>query len=605
MKKVSVLLFIFVFIFSCKDEVINEVMDTIVNAPTGLSAAPISQTQINLTWNDNSDNEAGFEIERKTSTGDYEKVNSVNADATTFEDADLTTGSTYVYRVRAYNSERTSGYSNQVTVSTEEEEVDAGEAKTYYVDATNGDDGNSGASEGAAWKNLDKINETTFKAGDKILFKTDEVWNGQLLLSGSGEEGNPIIVDMYGSGGKPIFNGGGVVENDGATVRLKNGAYWEINNLEITNTNGSTAQQGKIWGLRVIVDDGSEIKHIYIRNCFVHDVNGEVAGKDTGGIYVTADGSDPAFYNDLQITNNVVKDVGGLGIATQSPHASVKRAVRHPFLNVRIAGNIVGPTGRNNMIIRVSDDAIVEHNRLINSSIHDKGHSIFNFNTVNCKIQYNEAYGNVGPLGAIDRGGFDADYNCRDTKIQYNYSHDNNWGFAIMKKEINENVVIRYNISENDKVAVYFYGFEWERGMTRANVYNNVHYVKAGLDVAVFKDRTPYNTNFYNNIFHFEGADAGAWGKTPIDCTFENNAFFNIPPRGTNAITANPMFVNPGEGGEDIDWENYPDVLTGYQLQAASPLIDAGKEVPENGGTDFWGNTLYNGNPDIGAHELQ
>lgn len=283
----------------------------------------------------------------------------------------------------------------------------------------------------------------------------------------------------------------------------------------------------------------------------------------------------------------------------------MKNAVRHPFLNVRIAGNIVGPTGRNNMIVRVSDDAIVEHNRLIKSSIYDTGHSIFNFNTDNCKIQYNEAYDNVGPIGTKDRGGFDADYNCKNTVIQYNYSHDNNWGFAIMKKAINENVTIRYNISENDRIAVYFYGFESERGMTRANVYNNVHYIKSGLDVAVFRDRTPYNTNFYNNIFYFEGTNAGKWGKNPIDCTFENNLFYNLAIKGTNSVTGNPLFENPGNGGKDIDWNNYPNVLTGYKIKAGSPAINAGKTVDNNGGKDFWGNTLYNGNPDIGAHERQ
>jgi len=494
---------------------------------------------------------------------------------------------------------------DEIDESTETDTTNSTNGTIYYVNASSGNDANNGTSSTTAWKNLSKVNGKTFKPNDKILFKAGEVWNGQLLLSGSGVEGKPIIVDSYGNGSKPIFNGGGTNLNDGATVRLKNGAFWEINNLEITNTDGSTSQQGQIWGLRVIVSNGSEIKHIYIKNCFIHDVNGEVAGKDTGGIYVTAEGSSPAFYNDLQISNNVIQNVGGLGIATQSPHASVQNATRHPFLNVKITGNSVGPTGRNNIIIRVSDDAIVEHNRLINSSVFDKGHSIFTFNTVNCKIQYNEAYGNVGPIGVIDRGGFDADYNCKDTKIQYNYSHDNNWGFAIMKKAINENVIIRYNISQDDKISVYFYGFEFETGMNRANVYNNVHFIRTGLDVAVFKDRTPYNTNFYNNVFHFEETDAGQWGKTPIDCTFENNAFFNITTRGTNAITTNPMFINPGNGGQDIDWNNYPNVLTGYQLQASSPLINAGKVVPDNGGQDFWGNTLYSGNPDIGAYEHQ
>ena len=42
---------------------------------------------------------------------------------------------------------------------------------TYYVDDINGNDTNSGKSEGSAWKSLDKINSTEFSAGDKILLK--------------------------------------------------------------------------------------------------------------------------------------------------------------------------------------------------------------------------------------------------------------------------------------------------------------------------------------------------------------------------------------------------------------------------------------------------
>lgn len=597
------LVFIFaLFFMSCSSPDSDE--SPLPDSPNSLIAAATSTSEIKLTWSQNGVNTIGFKIERKTGSEQFSQITVIkNSESTIYTDGNLQASTIYTYRVRAYNTQENSSYSNEVSAETNA--VIVPQTNIFYVDATNGSDANNGNTETTAWKSLSKINDQTFKADDKILFKSGEVWNGQLLLKGSGSEGKPIIVDIYGTGNKPIFNGGGVTANDGATIRLKNGAFWEINNLEITNTNGSTSQQGEIWGFRSIIDNGTEIKHVYIRNCYVHNVNGNVAGKDTGGIYITADGSNPTFYNDLKIENNVVKDVGGLGIATQSPHASVKETTRSPFLNVRIAGNIVGPTGRNNMVIRVSDDAIVEHNRLINSSIHDKGHSIFNFNTINCKIQYNEAYGNVGPTGVIDRGGFDADWNCKNTIIQYNYSHDNNWGFAIMKKAINENVTIRYNISENDKIAVYFYGFEWEKGMTRANVYNNVHYIKEGLDVAVFRDRTPFNTNFYNNIFYFEGTNAGKWGKTPLDCTFENNLFHNITTKGTNAISGDPLFENPGNGGQDIDWSNYPNVLTGYKIKVGSPAINKGKVVDNNGGKDFWGNTLYNGSPDIGVHEHQ
>jgi len=600
MLKKSVIVAMLLILAACSKSDTDEPQT--IEAPASLSATVISETEVDLSWNHNQSNTTGYKLERKKGSGSYSQIALIDVPLSTFNNVGLIANQEYTYRIRAYNSQDNSAYSNEVSIVTTLGNQSG--AKTYYLDSVDGDDSNLGTNEASAWQSISKVNALTFSAGDKILFKSGSVWNGQLLLKGSGTNAMPIIVDKYGTGNKPIFNGGGTTANDGTTVRLKNGAYWEINNLEITNTDGSDIQQGPIWGLRVIVDNGAEINHIYIRDCYVHDVNGDVAGKDTGGIYVTADGASPAFYNDLKIENNRVSNVGGLGIATQSPHASMNASSRTPFLNVRIAGNSVGPTGRNNMIVRVSDDAIVEHNRLINSSVFDKGHSIFNFNTINCTMQYNEAYGNVGPQGVIDRGGFDADYNCKDTTIQYNYSHDNNWGFAIMKKGINDNVTIRYNISENDKIAVYFYGFEFETGMTRANVYNNVHYVEAGLDVKVFRDRTPFNTNFYNNIFHFEGSNAGAWGKEPNNCLFENNAYYNISPRGAGAISGDPLFVAPNTGGQDIDWNNYPNVLTGYKLQAGSPCINAGKVVADNGNRDFWGNTLYNGNPDIGAHEF-
>jgi len=480
--------------------------------------------------------------------------------------------------------------------------ISSGNTK-YYVDSIDGNDSAYGTSPQEAWRTLTKVNDTTFAAGDQILFRAGCSWDGQLLLKGSGTASNPISVNMYGTGNKPIINAGGTTANDAAAVRLKNQQYWEINNLEITHTNGSTGYQGDLWAIRVIVDNGTEINHIYIRDCYIHHVNGDVATKTTGGIYVTADGTNPAWYNDLKIQNNTITNTGGLGIATQSPHGKFSAPVRYPYLNVLISGNTVGPTGRNNMIIRVSDDAIVEHNRFIDSSIHDKGHSVFCFNTDNIMIQYNEAYGNVGPVSQTDRGGFDVDYNCKNTKIQYNYSHDNNWFCGIMKTGFNENVVIRYNISENDKEAIYFYGFETATGPQGCQVYNNTHYIASTVTgVEVFRERTARNTDFYNNIFHFEGS--GSWGTgNPVNCTFENNCYYNISPKGTNFITANPQFVNPGTGGYDIDWSNYPLVLTGYQLQSTSPCIDAGRTVISNGGQDFWGNALYNGAPDIGAHE--
>ena len=79
-------------------------------------------------------------------------------------------------------------------------------------------------------------------------------------------------------------------------------------------------------------------------------------------------------------------------------------------------------------------------------------------------------------------------------------------------KRRNRNVVIRYNVSQNDRNGIYFYGFESSKEARDIHIYNNTHFVRKGLKVQVIaEDRTPLNSRFENNIFCFE--DRGTWGK--------------------------------------------------------------------------------------------
>ncbi len=82
----------------------------ILNAPTSLSGSAASQTQINLSWADNSDNEAGFKIERSTGA----LIPSTAIDATSYSDSGLSCGSTYNYSVKATNG---SGESSATTTN--------------------------------------------------------------------------------------------------------------------------------------------------------------------------------------------------------------------------------------------------------------------------------------------------------------------------------------------------------------------------------------------------------------------------------------------------------------------------------------------------------
>ncbi len=84
-----------------------------------LNATAASTSQIDLTWTDNSSNESGFEIERKTgSEGTYSQIATVASNTTSYSDTGLDAFVTFYYRVRAYNSNGNSSYSNEAVTAT-------------------------------------------------------------------------------------------------------------------------------------------------------------------------------------------------------------------------------------------------------------------------------------------------------------------------------------------------------------------------------------------------------------------------------------------------------------------------------------------------------
>ena len=92
-------------------------IEVIPLAPSNLSASLTSSTQVNLSWTDNSTNETGFKIERKTSGGVYQIISTTGADINSFTD-NLPTNSSYSYRVYSYNSAGNSlAYSNEQSIN--------------------------------------------------------------------------------------------------------------------------------------------------------------------------------------------------------------------------------------------------------------------------------------------------------------------------------------------------------------------------------------------------------------------------------------------------------------------------------------------------------
>ena len=87
-------------------------------APSGLIAQKVSQSQIDLSWEDNNFNEDGFNIERRTNNGSWGIVGTVGANETSYSDTGLANDTYYRYRVAAAGGGNSSDPSHEAHAST-------------------------------------------------------------------------------------------------------------------------------------------------------------------------------------------------------------------------------------------------------------------------------------------------------------------------------------------------------------------------------------------------------------------------------------------------------------------------------------------------------
>ena len=217
-------------------------------------------------------------------------------------------------------------------------------AASYYVDDTGGSDSNAGTSTGAAWQTIVKVSATTFQPGDNIYFKAGGSWTGQLTLNGNGNATSPIMVDQYGTGAKPLINGGGYE----TAVLLQNVAYWELNNLEVINDGGKTLTTTSAWGSGVIsaaqlpynrygiviLGTTAPIRyHIYLRNLYVHNIFPEICSynatysQNSKAILVTTSGGTTlaTYYDDILVENCQMGYCYDTGFTTGITHSGTAK----------------------------------------------------------------------------------------------------------------------------------------------------------------------------------------------------------------------------------------------------------------------------------------
>jgi uncharacterized protein (TIGR02145 family) len=125
MKKFILFSISILLIYGCTSLNENSTNSGVPNAPSNLIGdGYLSYTEIGMSWTDNSSNEEGFKIERKTGTGAYTTIATTifsglnDPTYTSFTDTGLSLNTTYTYRVCSYNSDGNSTYSNELTLTT-------------------------------------------------------------------------------------------------------------------------------------------------------------------------------------------------------------------------------------------------------------------------------------------------------------------------------------------------------------------------------------------------------------------------------------------------------------------------------------------------------
>jgi hypothetical protein len=487
----------------------------------------------------------------------------------------------------------------------------AAEPAVYYVDSQTGDDANSGASPEAAWKTLAKLNAGTFRPGSRLLFRAGGSWMGALRPMGSGTVDQPIVIDSYGPGPKPVIRGDG----GPAAVHLRNQEYWEINNLEVTN---DAPAEGLRRGVLIEGSDlGRPLTHIYLQGLDVHHVKGKLGAdtvaKTTGGIAFEVRGQAlPTRFDDILVEDCVIHSLDNTGLYTwsdYSPHPRDPQWEQLRFTGVRIRRNRLYDIGKNAMGIRAALAPVIEQNTIDRSSARLHGNALYVFGCKDALIQFNEV--SRTRFDQIEGAAFDSDYNSEGTLIQYNYSHENGGGLVNLcnnpasrsPRGYNDGTIVRYNISQNETDRVI--GFDGP--VTNTQIYNNTIYIGIGLSPRIvefdlFGKAPGYasGVRFVNNIIVNMGNGNYVWGDSK-EVVFASNCFFGTHPPSEpidpHKVTDDPRLVSPGTAG--IGRES----VGGYRLLPGSPCLTSGTRVFQSGGRDYWGNRLPDGPPDIGAHQ--
>jgi hypothetical protein len=104
--------------FSQPMEVLVEIAPALPDAPSDLNGTIGEDLMVSLSWADNSVNETGFKVERRSGSLDWGEIGETGLNKISFTDIHTEAGKEYFYRVRAFNQAGYSAYLEEIPATT-------------------------------------------------------------------------------------------------------------------------------------------------------------------------------------------------------------------------------------------------------------------------------------------------------------------------------------------------------------------------------------------------------------------------------------------------------------------------------------------------------
>ncbi|OHX64666.1 hypothetical protein NH26_24165 [Flammeovirga pacifica] len=492
--------------------------------------------------------------------------------------------------------------------------------QTYYF-SQEGDDNNLGTL-ASPWKTLEKATQIAntiqsggrLKAGDQLLFRKGDLFEGNFIVRSTGTKENPIKISSYGEGELPIISGSGNIEGGDYLEAIKyiNASHIILSDIWVKNDrkNFDRFNNGhdKSFGILVTANKwGASIsQNLVFKRLKVTDVFGQSIPKEFNSLNVTGirfESDSNTIDKEITIRDVLVEDcfftyIGKAGVWSIHKGKNTEKDSVNRSINFIIKNNNFYKTGGSGVILSKVHNALVENNTFDHSGFSTvdeprlvgRGSGMWVFSSRNIVAQYNASY---SIRGAGDSYGMHIDFGNKNIIYQYNYSEDSEGGFVEILGD-NHNVTYRFCVSVNDSFRDFHGSTLWTSGFVGTTtidgvkvprdpipsdgvyIYNNTVYLNNEFtpSIRMFSK----NTYIYNNIFVHEGS--GSIGeKLELDMQGDfilsnnlfkgtiNESFTNLDKK---AIYTDPQFIDKGVSNKE-----------GYQIKPESVAINNGKSFKE------------------------